>query len=169
MFIMRKGLLFLMVIICSVVVFAEICGTGSTQGLISYYKLDESSGDVVDFYDGNNGTVFGGLIRNLTGQVNKSFSFDGSNDYVNLDSLVDDVNLYSEGTISGWVKVVDLSFYNVITFSDTNADEFFRISSENGHFYAHVKGISGNKWLLKTDDVVFNSDNWTYFSVVHKM
>ncbi len=49
--------------------------------LISYYKLDETSGDVIDSHGSNNGTN-NGATRGVTGKIENAFDFDGSNDYV---------------------------------------------------------------------------------------
>ncbi len=52
-------------------------------GLVSYYKLNETSGVVLDSLVINNGTN-NGATRGVDGIINNSFSFDGINDFVNI-------------------------------------------------------------------------------------
>lgn len=74
--------------------------------LISYYKLDESSGSVIDSLGTNNGTN-NGATPDITGKINKSYSFDGTNDYVDLNTeMINEneswsVNLWAKPTIIG--------------------------------------------------------------------
>ena len=71
------------------------------DNLISYWKLDESSGDAIDIHSSNDGTIYG-ATQNVAGKINTAYSFDG-NDYVDCGN---DVSLQptSEITISCWIK-----------------------------------------------------------------
>jgi hypothetical protein len=53
--------------------------------LVSYYKLDGTTGDVVDSHGTNDGTNHG-ATRGVTGKIENAFDFDGSNDYVEISS-----------------------------------------------------------------------------------
>lgn len=81
---MKKLLLFVMILVCSGFVIAETCGTGSSTGMISYWRLDNATGDVVDSYYDNAGIVGGDVTRDVAGKVNKAFDFDGNGDYVRV-------------------------------------------------------------------------------------
>src|SRR6056297_932617 len=70
------------------------CST-EPDGLVSYYSLDESSGDAIDYISGNDGTPNGGVTQGVTGQVNGAYSFDGSNDYINIGNLQNDIFTWS--------------------------------------------------------------------------
>src|SRR6056297_1560628 len=52
-----------------------------TPSLVSYYSLQETSGDVIDSHGTNDGTN-NGATRGVTGKINNAFDFDGTNDYV---------------------------------------------------------------------------------------
>jgi len=70
-------------------------------GLVAYYALDDTTGDVLDASgNGHNGTN-NGPTRNVTGKINKSFSFDGDDDYINLGSGIP--NITAGVTISTWI------------------------------------------------------------------
>ena len=83
-------------------------GTGEYRGLVGYWKFDEVEGDGVstttpDVAGDNDGTVEGGASLD-TGIKNDAMSFDGVDDYVNVDDsgmpLGD-----SDRTFSLWVKL----------------------------------------------------------------
>ena len=90
--------------------------------IISYYKLDETTGAVVDALETNNGTNYG-ATRGVAGIINDAFSFDGINDYVELDDVP--FRLSSNWTIAIWFK--DSSFSNADTLMGKTA------SSNYGH------------------------------------
>lgn len=53
------------------------------KGLILHYRLDNASGDVFDSSPNrSHGTAVGGVTRNESGQLRKSFTFDGIDDEV---------------------------------------------------------------------------------------
>jgi len=74
------------------------------DNLISYYKLDESSGDALDAHASNDGTVTG-ATQNVSGQINTAYDFDGINDVITFSSV------YGIGTtsfsISLWVNITN--------------------------------------------------------------
>jgi hypothetical protein len=57
--------------------------TFSNSGLVSYYKLDETSGTIAIDYVNNVNLTNDGATINQAGKINKSYSFDGSNDKLN--------------------------------------------------------------------------------------
>jgi len=73
------------------------------DSLVSYYKLDESSGAVLDANGSNDGTNYG-ATPNVAGKINTAYDFDGSNDYI---SIPDDntLDITSAITLSAWVKL----------------------------------------------------------------
>lgn len=84
---------------------SAIIGLSLLNGLVAYWKLDESSGDAIDSYGSNDGTV-SGATYDSTGVINTCYYFDGS-DVVNIPANSDfnfdpDNDAYSFG---GWVKI----------------------------------------------------------------
>jgi hypothetical protein len=77
------------------------------DNLVSYYKLDETSGTTVeDAYGSNDGTNDGATV-NVAGKINTAYDFDGDNDYV--DTNVEPV-ISSGGddfSVSMWFKTTD--------------------------------------------------------------
>jgi predicted GH43/DUF377 family glycosyl hydrolase len=77
-------------------------GSTSKDGLISYWKFDEGTGNIAyDSHDGNDGDIYGSVWT--SGQVNDALQFDGNDDYVDCG---DDNSLKISGslTVETWVK-----------------------------------------------------------------
>jgi hypothetical protein len=71
-----------------------------TDNLISYYKLDETSGtSAADIVTGFTGTITGTTL-NQTGKIGKAILFNGSSDYIETTNT----NVYSDITINLWIK-----------------------------------------------------------------
>jgi hypothetical protein len=73
-------------------------------GCVAYYKLDGTTGPVIDSVAGNNGTNVG-AIRGVTGKIGDAFSFDGVNDYITVPNSTENENLaQGDFTVSAWIK-----------------------------------------------------------------
>src|SRR5438128_9156769 len=75
-----------------------------TQGLVGYWKFDESTGTTaIDSSGlGNNGTLTNGPTW-TAGKVNGALSFDGTNDYVELPNEAS-FNFTNNFAVSVWMK-----------------------------------------------------------------
>ena len=82
-------------------------GSSGTSGLqtklVSYWNLEESSGSVIDVHGSNDGTLSGAL-RGQTGKINSAYSFDGSNDYVEMPHS-STLNISDTISIAAWIKL----------------------------------------------------------------
>src|SRR6056297_1422363 len=96
-----------------------------TPSLTSYYKLDGTSGDVIDSHGTNDGTN-NGATRGETGKINDAFDFDGSNDYIQTPNIME-IGTGNFST-SMWVKASGLtSNRELIANKDDYSGEFFRL------------------------------------------
>jgi hypothetical protein len=78
------------------------------KGLIGYWRFDGSAKDSTPY--SNNATVFGSILAtDRKGQGNKSYYFDGSDDYMNAGSGTDLNFVSGDFTISLWFKAGDTS------------------------------------------------------------
>ena len=96
--------------------------------MVSYWKLDEDSGDVIDSFNSNHGTNHG-AIRGLTGQVDNAYSFDGIDDYVD----VPDDNSLNLGTgdftLEAWINAsTSQNSYPTIIAKRMIAANLFKVS-----------------------------------------
>jgi len=72
------------------------------DNLISYWKMDEGSGNIVDAHDSNDGVVNGNPTYSQTGIIEDAIAFDGTGDYFEIGQPANlDVDKIS---ISLWVK-----------------------------------------------------------------
>ena len=97
---MKLKLIYLVVFL--IVSSGFVCASLS-DGLVSYWKLDEISGSVLDAHDSNDGTNHG-ATPNVTGKINTAYEFDGVDDYVEVaddDSLDFGTDNFSIGF---WIK-----------------------------------------------------------------
>jgi hypothetical protein len=92
----------------NIVIFDRLSKSDSlTSGLVSYYKLDETSGNAIDSVGGNNGTV-SGCTQNVVGKINTAYTF-AKTDYVSLGKPANLTALAATGTIAFWVYPTDLT------------------------------------------------------------
>lgn len=104
--------------------------------IISYYKLDRTTGLVIDELGVDNGTNTGST-RGVTGKKNKSFEFDGSNDIVVYNS-----NPFlglSDFSISLWANP-DGSSQDFALSTSVDYSIFMRFDSDEIQFYLYTSG-----------------------------
>lgn len=87
-------------------------------GLVSYWKLDESSGTAADSKGSNTGTVSGTVTQGASGKISTAYTFSGfSNTY--LDCGTDaSLRITSAGTISAWVYQTTSNPYPTVVGND---------------------------------------------------
>lgn len=136
------------------------------QGAVAYFKLDESSGDVIDSVSGNNGTN-NGATTNVTGKINKAYDFDGLVDYLNIDDVLTPLGSTTKGTWSAWVKPTSSSNH-FISFGDTDLSEYILFQYVfSGKLRAVLNFHGAPQWDLQTDNIVFTNDVWHHIMLIH--
>jgi hypothetical protein len=139
-------------------------------GCVAYYTLNEASGDALDSVAGNDGTP-SGVTYGATGKIGDAYTFDGVNDYVNIDAALTPLASTTVGTWNVWVKPVDATPSNgqsIISFGDTNANErilLFR-GSTNGRLKLFLSIAGVTQWYLDCDTLVFSEGVWTMATIV---
>lgn len=103
----------------------------STDGLVGWWKLDESSGTVASDTAGSNpGTLHGfGFTGNSgwrAGKIGNGLSFDGANDYVDLDSSK--LELSNNFTIAAWIHPRGDEFGVIFSLRSIYAGSGFRLA-----------------------------------------
>ena len=136
----------------------------------AYFKLDESTGAVIDSVNANNGTNVG-ATPNVTGKINTAYSFDGVNDYINIDDVLPVVTSDTAGTWSAWVKPTDatpVSNERIISFGDTDGNETLLLQmSTSGELRAFSIIAGLQQWSIITDSAVFSDATWGHIAVTH--
>lgn len=99
-----------------------------------------------------------------------SMTFDGVDEYVNIDNVRTALASTTKGTWSCWVKPVSAtgSAQAIIVFGDTDAitDFWFNIQTD-GVLRAFVRINGTIQWNLDTDNAVFSDNTWTHVAIVH--
>lgn len=80
-------------------------------GLVSYYKLNEASGAVIDSLNNYNGTN-AGATPNVSGKIGTAYDFDGINDYINVSGAGNFAG--QPFTINMWVNPDSLAYSDAV-------------------------------------------------------
>jgi len=140
---------------------------------IAHWKFDEGEGDIAyDSADDHHGTLQGGPLW-VSGMIGEyALDFDGSNDYVDLGDVFNDVQL--PVTISAWILTRGDSGQPVF-FSDDNptgnkAGFWMTIGTDNKIVaaYGSNTGLYGDSRRTKTSDSGIQNDVWTFVAAVLK-
>ena len=149
------------------------------QGLVSYWKLDEGTGDTVYDLEGrNNGTLGGDDVCpaftgdnncptwTTAGKKDSALTFDGSNDYV-VSSSVIPIKGKEDRTISGWLKSSTTNY----SASDGYFFNFGTAGVWQYHYGLAARG-SPATWQLTEGVAWYNSGisvstSWNYVAVTH--
>jgi len=180
---MKKEVLMLLVLIPIIflalpVVSADWWNSTLNTGLVSYWKLDETSGTLYDAVKttGNNLTSSGSPIYNVTGKINTALEFtQGSNKYARKTNVVglNDWNTTTpRGTINFWVYPKNVSSSTILGLvgigkttkgngldrqigiyytSNTSATVFYSTGNNPGYYsYMNTNYINPNAWHMVT-------------------
>lgn len=139
-----------------------VSGSSLLSGIVSYWKLDESSGNAIDSADGNDGTPTS-ITYSVSGKINTAYQFAGNP--VGAGSNLDmgnpsNLQLTTSGSISAWVYQTDNSFDQQIVCKgnpggDVNGYIFvllsggafnFELADASSHQINYGGAISLNNW-----------------------
>jgi len=110
--------------------------------LISYWKLDEDSGNAIDSHNGNDGVIYG-ATQGVGGKINTAYSFDGNQDRIDFNSVL--IPETGDFSLSVWFKT-----------SVTHRGSLFTQyrASTRGRFLLYATDSSnGNKLRLYIDNL----------------
>ncbi len=143
------------------------------NSLVGWWRGENDSTD--DSSYGNDGTLNGDTDY-VYGNFGKAFSFDGSGDYINTASLLNDISTSTTGSICSWIK---------IDSDDDSLDRIFSITAPSGsrsEIQLIIDGRSGADRIyviiiqdgtVKTifhgasDEWDSNFGNWGFVCVTH--
>ncbi|HOW71053.1 MAG TPA: chitobiase/beta-hexosaminidase C-terminal domain-containing protein [Phycisphaerae bacterium] len=104
-----------------------------TTGLVSWWRLDESSGDSASDATGNGNTVM--LVNGPTwtsGKIGNALSFDGTDDYGSVDSF--STSLSGDMTMALWVKWTAVGAKRIVIISNVAGNNLELRLNGNGTF-----------------------------------
>lgn len=108
-------------------------GSSLLTGLVSYWKLDESSGNAADSYGSNTGTS-SNITYYATGKINRCFSFNGSTSNVKVGDQTN-LRLTTTGSISAWIYAGARTNNVIVSKSDWSTDR-------NGYSFVLLSGYA---------------------------
>src|ERR1039457_1855280 len=141
--------------------------TSSTlaSGLISYWTLDENSGNAIDIGGGGNNGTPARVTQNVTGKINTAYAFNGINSYIDVGNKAN-LSLTTSGSISAWIYPTDVTHMGMIVSkgnpgSDLNGFTFgfnyvllywelANSTTAKGSGYPIAGHIVNNTWYLVT-------------------
>ena len=127
-----------------------------TNGLVAYYPFNGNAND--ESGNGNHGTVNGASLTSDRNDVqNSSYSFDGLDDYISINSNNNQLDFFGNCciTISAWIKLDNANKqYSILTNSDYN----------NIHQQYALKVESNSKLYFLAGDKLFESNGINYSS-----
>ena len=133
--------------------------------IVSYYKLDNSTGVVYDMIRSNDGTNSGAL-RGIPGKINNSFYFNGSNQMVNVtDDNTLDMN--DEISIQAWVNTSSLAGGYIVAKGATG-DYQYGLRYANGNVTMTLWTAVGGNHLNILSNTTINDGNWHHIVGVGK-
>lgn len=133
----------------------------TTDTLTAYYKLDEATGIVVDSVDSHSG-INSGATRNVTGKIDKGFSFDGVNDRVTLNQSLTGAGNF---TISFWINTTTASVDEPIVFGSSGNRVLFALNynGNNAADPGNFKVYSGTHFSCATSEgLTLNNGTWQH-------
>lgn len=89
------------------------------DNLVTYYKLDEAAGAVLDSHGTNDGTNYG-ATPNVAGKINTCYDFDGYNDYIDTEFIP---TTNSPMTWAFWINPGTMTTTKRIMSSTTGGNE----------------------------------------------
>lgn len=113
-------------------IIVALCGDGLADGVISYYKLDESSGNAADSVGGNTLTNTDVTYGNTSPKINNYASFNGSSAFLDGGDIatVDGIGVLAVG---GWIYPTANNTRGMIISKDLSGQRsWFLSKSESG-------------------------------------
>lgn len=132
---------------------------GTTNGLVAWYRLEETSGTVADdsSIQANDGSITGTTAAAWqAGRIGKSLTFDGTNDGIRV-SHAESLSLRSNITIMAWVNQRAQSSSRQAIVQKT-LSYYFSVANGNPDFYFY--GLSTPGYHIATN--VLPTNAWTH-------
>jgi len=137
-----------------------------------YWAMDfRNSTDVFDNSTYSNFGTISGAVANISGKRGDSFTFDGVNDLININTAVGDLAATTKGTWSAWVKPVDATPTaqdEIIAFANGDQTDMIHLMIDitTGNFRINAINNGAALWQVATDVAPFSDNTWTQIALV---
>jgi hypothetical protein len=132
---------------------------GSIYGATTNTGYTNSPSGVADPL--NYGEIYGG----------NAVSFDGINDFIDIDSVISSISSNTVGTLSAWVNFADLTtdWDTLFGFTDGGASGtnrfVLRVNNTNNELNVHYASGGTTQWRFETDNT-YNTGQWYFLQLV---
>jgi len=144
--------------------------TNFDNSLVSWWRMDDtnSTGTLVqDYMNRNNGTAVNGASQVSNGKFGKAWSFDGTDDRINLTEVID----LNNKTFSIWVKEVGGSYAGLLCFNEPENHDtrsYIQLDYVNGRVVIKDDiGGGGSVYSLPASDYEWHL--WTFVTNSYNM
>jgi len=113
-----------------------------------------------------------GILTNGVSYSGNSWVFDGINDYINVDNVLNIIENDTQGTWLVWVKQSDVTpsgLQEIMAFSDANTNERLELAIEGttGKLRGYCNQANVQQWFIKTDSAAVSDGSWFQAGMVH--
>lgn len=150
---------------------------GSNSGLLSWWKMDETSGTTLHDSSGNgfDGLVLGYPDWQAVGPTGHALFFNGTNNIVRIPGYTSPSLTTGKKTISAWVNITDFMKHRGTLYGwgrDTLgdcADNYYGIVSSFGYFYtSYVDASNAPLWMIRVSNYTsMKLGKWMHFTIVY--
>ena len=142
------------------------------SGMVSYWTFDDedlSGSTVTDTYGNNDGTN-NGATTGQTGKVGEAFSFDGSDDYVDIGEILG-YGATDAHTITAWINVPNPNtFQGIVGRQDNDQIPGYQLSTggwdnEGEIFYAFVDDASES--VRRRSAATIPANQWAFVGITY--
>ena len=152
--------------------FYKPSGGDSVSSPFAHLKCNDDAANTTVTDDGtgaNNGTATTNTNNlSVVGKINDAFEFNGSDEYVNLDTLEQDIDSDTTGSFSFWMNPTSLASNSyVLAFGDTNANAYMSIHvRSDGELDVTLFWEVDNGWSFRTTDASISAGSWFHIVLV---
>lgn len=157
---MKKEFLFISLIFLGFLLSLGLVTAGLNEGLVSYYKLDRTSGPVVDELGIQEGVDNDGTARGANGIIGGAASFDGTgNQFIYFPENVAHRLGVGDFTVSFWVNVSEASYSYVLSKLQHNVQSDYIILLVDGKIVFEVWDGNSNGANCIGSHAVYSTNN----------
>src|ERR1017187_1023761 len=92
---------------------ANLIPSSLLTGIVSYWTLDETSGNAIDVAGGGNNGTPSGVTQHIAGKINTAYGFNGTSSYIDMGNKAN-LSLTTSGSISAWIYPTDVTHMGLI-------------------------------------------------------
>lgn len=168
---MKNKLLFLLLIGMFLISFASATfGNSLDTNLVSYYRLQENSGNVTDSLNTYNGTFYAG-IRNVNGKILRGYMFNGNNSAIGFAPAGSSFSRGGNLSVSLWVyfNSSQNDKYIIKDWSASGSGQnFYLVEKTNGFQLGNTGNVIStgkplNTWIFLTVTRDITADNFSLY------